>query len=67
MKQNTLNGYRFDTLQVHAGQENDADPALNTTGARAGPIYQTSAYLFKNAAHAAARFDLSAPGKINGR
>ena len=67
MKQNTLNGYRFDTLQVHAGQENDADPSLNPTGARAVPIYQTAAYLFKNAAHAAARFGLADPGNIYGR
>lgn len=53
----------FETLQLHAGQENP-DKA---TGARAVPIYQTAAYVFDNAAHAAARFDLSEPGNIYGR
>ncbi|MGN0237936.1 MAG: O-acetylhomoserine aminocarboxypropyltransferase/cysteine synthase family protein [Lepagella sp.] len=67
MDKEVLKNYRFDTLQVHAGQEQDADPAVNPTGARAVPIYQTAAYLFKNAAHAAARFDLSDPGNIYGR
>ena len=42
-------GYRFETLQVHAGQEPDP-----TTGARAVPIYQTSSYVFRDAEHAAA-------------
>ena len=67
MDKEVFKSYHFDTLQVHAGQENDADPALNPTGARAVPIYQTAAYLFKNAAHAAARFALSDPGNIYGR
>ncbi len=52
--------YRFETLQLHAGQEN-ADPA---TGARAVPIYQTASYVFENSAQAEARFDLSEGGNI---
>ena len=55
--------YRFETLQVHAGQETP-DPA---TGARAVPIYQTASYVFDNCDHAAARFDLSDAGNIYGR
>ena len=55
--------YRFETMQLHAGQE-QADPA---TGARAVPIYQTTSYVFDSAAHAAALFDLSAQGNIYGR
>lgn len=56
-------GYRFETLQVHAGQEQpDA-----TTGARCVPIYQTSSYVFNNSRHAAARFALEEPGNIYGR
>lgn len=54
---------RFETLQVHAGQE-EPDPA---TGARAVPIYQTTSYVFRDCAHAAARFDLSEPGNIYSR
>ncbi len=54
---------RFETLQLHAGQE-QPDPA---TGARAVPIYQTASYVFRNAAHAAARFGLQDPGNIYGR
>ena len=54
---------RFETLQLHVGQE-QPDPA---TGARAVPIYQTSSYVFNNSAHAAARFGLSDPGNIYGR
>lgn len=50
---------RFDTLQVHAGQE--ADP---TTRSRAVPIYQTTSYVFKNAQHAADLFALREPGNI---
>ena len=45
--------YKFETLQVHAGQEHP-DPA---TDARAVPIYQTSSYVFRNSEHAAARLD----------
>lgn len=55
--------HRFETLQLHAGQET-ADPA---TDARAVPIYQTTSYVFHNAAHAAARFHLEEPGNIYGR
>lgn len=51
---------KFETLQVHAGQENP-DPA---TGARAVPIYQTSSYVFKDSAQAAARFGLQEGGNI---
>ena len=56
-------GYRFETLQLHVGQEN-ADPA---TGARAVPIYQTTSYVFRDCAHAAARFGLADAGNIYGR
>ena len=55
--------YRFETLQLHAGQE-QPDPA---TDARAVPIYQTTSYVFKNSANAAARFELKEPGNIYGR
>lgn len=54
---------RFETLQLHVGQENP-DPA---TDARAVPIYQTTSYVFHNSAHAAARFGLQEPGNIYGR
>ena len=54
---------RFETLQLHVGQE-QPDPV---TDARAVPIYQTSSYVFKDCAHAAARFDLSDSGNIYGR
>ena len=57
------NKLHFETLQLHVGQEN-ADPA---TDSRAVPIYQTAAYVFHNAAHAAARFGLSDAGNIYGR
>lgn len=55
--------YRFETLQLHVGQE-QPDPA---TDARAVPIYQTTSYVFKNSAHAAARFGLRDAGNIYGR
>ena len=55
--------YRFETLQLHVGQE-QADPA---TDSRAVPIYQTTSYVFKDCAQAAARFDLSEGGNIYGR
>ncbi len=55
--------YRFETLQIHVGQE-QPDPV---TDARAVPIYQTTSYVFKNAAHAAARFNLTDAGNIYGR
>ena len=54
---------KFETLQLHVGQENP-DPA---TDARAVPIYQTTSYVFKNSAHAAARFGLEDSGNIYGR
>jgi O-acetylhomoserine (thiol)-lyase len=53
----------FETLQLHVGQE-QADPA---TDARAVPIYQTTSYVFKNSAQAAARFALEDAGNIYGR
>lgn len=55
--------YRFETLQLHVGQENP-DPA---TDARAVPIYQTTSYVFRNSRHAADRFALRDPGNIYGR
>lgn len=51
--------YRFETLQVHAGQQ--ADPA---TGSRALPIYQTTSYVFDSAEQGAARFALAEEGHI---
>lgn len=57
------NKYKFETIQVHAGQETP-DPASDS---RAVPIYQTTAYVFKNFDHAVARFDLSDQGNIYGR
>lgn len=59
---NTTN-WGFETKQLHIGQES-ADPA---TDARAVPIYQTTSYVFKNSAHAAARFGLQDAGNIYGR
>lgn len=55
--------YRFETLQLHVGQE-QPDPA---TDARAVPIYQTTSYVFRNSQHAADRFGLRDPGNIYGR
>lgn len=55
--------FRFETLQLHVGQEN-ADPV---TDARAVPIYQTSSYVFHNCDHAQARFGLADAGNIYGR
>mgnify|MGYP004678694367 CR=1 FL=1 len=54
---------RFETLQLHVGQETP-DPA---TDSRAVPIYATTSYVFHNAAHAEARFNLSDAGNIYGR
>ena len=51
--------YKFETLQLHAGQ--NADP---TTGSRAVPIYQTSSYVFKDAQHGANLFALREFGNI---
>ena len=55
--------YKFETLQLHVGQEN-ADSA---TDARAVPIYLTSSYVFHNSKHAADRFGLRDAGNIYGR
>ena len=53
------NKYRFETLQLHAGQE--ADP---TTNSRAVPLYQTTSYTFDDAQHAGDLFDLKKFGNI---
>lgn len=55
--------YKFETLQLHVGQE-QPDPA---TDSRAVPIYQTTSYVFRDSAHAAARFGLTDAGNIYGR
>lgn len=54
---------RFETLQLHVGQERP-DPV---TDARAVPIYQTSSFVFRDSAQAAARFSLQDAGNIYGR
>jgi len=51
--------FKFETLQLHAGQE--VDP---TTGSRAVPLYQTTSYVFKNAEHGANLFALKEFGNI---
>ena len=58
-----MSNYKFETLQLHVGQE-QPDPA---TDARAVPIYQTTSYVFRDSAHAAARFGLTDAGNIYGR
>ena len=58
-----MSSYKFETLQLHVGQE-QPDPA---TDSRAVPIYQTTSYVFRNSAHAAARFGLADAGNIYGR
>ena len=55
-----MSKYKFETLQLHAGQE-APDPA---TDARAVPIYATTSYVFKDSATAAGRFALTEPGNI---
>ncbi|MGM9563087.1 MAG: O-acetylhomoserine aminocarboxypropyltransferase/cysteine synthase family protein [Faecousia sp.] len=55
-----MSNYKFETLQVHAGQERP-DPA---TDARAVPIYATTSYVFKDSAQAAGRFGLTEGGNI---
>ncbi len=55
------NGYRFDTLTIHAGS------TIDETGARATPVYRTSSYMFKNTQHAADLFALKQPGNIYSR
>ena len=57
------NSLHFETLQLHVGQE-QSDSA---TDARAVPIYQTTSYVFRDSAHAAARFSLEEAGNIYGR
>jgi O-acetylhomoserine (thiol)-lyase len=59
----TMSQYKFETLQLHVGQE-QPDPA---TDARAVPIYQTTSYVFRNSQHAADRFGLADAGNIYGR
>ena len=48
-----MSNLKFETLQVHAGQEPDT-----ATNSRAVPIYQTTSYVFKNSEHAANLFGL---------
>ena len=55
-----MSNYRFETLQLHVGQE-QADPA---TDARAVPIYATTSYVFRDSAQAAGRFGLTEGGNI---
>ena len=57
-----MTDYSFDTMQIHAGTQ--PDPA---TGARQVPIYQTTAYVFKDADHAARLFGLQEVGYIYSR
>ncbi len=58
-----MSNYKFETLQLHVGQE-QPDPASD---ARAVPIYATTSYVFRDSAHAAARFGLTDAGNIYGR
>ena len=55
----TEKDYKFETLQIHAGQKPDSD-----TGARVVPIYQTTGYVFPDSKTAAARFSLTEGGNI---
>ena len=59
MEKYMTNNWSFETLQIHAGQT--ADP---TTGARALPLYQTTAYQFRDTTHAANLFGLAELGNI---
>ena len=63
MDKETLSKLHFETLQLHVGQENPD----SATDARAVPIYQTTSYVFRDSAHAAARFGLTDAGNIYGR
>ena len=54
-----MSDYRFETLQLHAGQE--PDPATNS---RAVPIYQTTSFVFDSAEHGANLFSLKEFGNI---
>ena len=58
-----MSNYKFETLQLHVGQETP-DPASD---ARAVPIYATTSYVFRNSQHAADRFGLADAGNIYGR
>lgn len=62
-KEKIMSNYKFETLQLHVGQETP-DPA---TDARAVPIYATTSYVFRDSAHATARFGLQDAGNIYGR
>ena len=55
-----MSDYRFETIQVHAGQE----APDSATDARAVPIYATTSYVFKDSAQAAGRFALAEEGNI---
>ena len=59
----TNKNYKFETLQLHVGQE----VADSVSDSRAVPIYQTTSYVFHNSAHAAARFGLADAGNICSR
>ena len=59
----TYSDYKFETLQLHAGQETPD----SATGARCVPIYQTTSYVFENSAQAEARFGLREGGNIYSR
>ena len=63
MSEYNYDNYKFETIALHAGQEN-ADPV---TDSRAVPIYQTSSFVFHNRDHAEARFALKDAGNIYGR
>ena len=58
-----MSNYKIETLQLHVGQE-QPDPASD---ARAVPIYATTSYVFRDSAHAEARFGLADAGNIYGR
>ncbi|MCR5797489.1 MAG: O-acetylhomoserine aminocarboxypropyltransferase/cysteine synthase [Eubacterium sp.] len=58
-----MSDYKFETLQLHVGQE-EPDPV---TDSRAVPIYQTTSYVFHDSQHAADRFGLADAGNIYGR
>ena len=62
-RKDIMSKYRFETLQLHVGQETP-DPV---TDARAVPIYATTSYVFHDCSHAAARFGLTDAGNIYGR
>jgi O-acetylhomoserine (thiol)-lyase len=59
VEETTVTDWGFETRQIHAGAAPDP-----TTGARATPIYQTTSYVFRDTAHAAALFGLAELGNI---